>query len=782
MIYRIGFTDPSKEKIIINPGEINSETPIGLLGKNYKRYGEIVAESFLHLLENFSYDEAPENPVEGQLWYNNDDKKIRLWDGTDWRLLLDSIDFGQVENVYYVAKNGNDSNSGRTLGDPFLTIDKALQVIRDIDNSGASRSATTIFVKSGTYRLNNPVFVPKNVAIVGDSLRTVTVRPQNPTLDMFWVSNATYLTQMTFKGHKSPSAAIAFPPDGSAGIITTSPYVQNCSSITSTGTGMRVDGSHTEGLKSMVVDAYTQYNQGGIGIHMLNRGNTQLVSVFTICCHKAIFCENGGFCSLTNSNSSFGDFALYSDGVSEPLYGAKVVSQDAINVFTINNLTTKPNIGDAVKFSGDENYYTISETSDLTINSTEIIEPAFSTQSSELLNARTDILDNKRLIKIETINYLTNTYPDFIYDQFRCSRDVGYIIDSVADDMVFGSNYRSIIAGLSYYRSTAGKVLDEQLTETILAIQFVRDSILALLQEGSTPHIRVTNLFSTMINIIINGESSVPSRIFENPINGNLNRIRAKDILQANRQFLIEEGIAYISQQYPSLSYDNTKCRRDIGLIVDAITYDVLYFGNSQTADVADEYYNGGVLQIPTAEKQATIDTYNYIKDIAADCVINVTVTRLNDVVVQDTSLPASNSTQRNRIIELFGLVVELLQNGYTAIIGLEEAANGEYNINTAITFHQFSLIVSSGHTFEWIGAGTNINTALPYLGGVAIRENQVIQVNSGRVYFTGTDQRGDFRIGTELTINRARGTIEGRVFRRSLYGILTPYILGLQE
>ena len=90
--------------------------------------------------------------------------------------------------------------------------------------------------------------------------------------------------------------------------------------------------------------------------------------------------------------------------------------------------------------------------------------------------------------------------------------------------------------------------------------------------------------------------------------------------------------------------------------------------------------------------------------------------------------------------------------------------------------------ITSSGHTFEWIGAGTDVNTALPYLGGVPKSENQVIEINGGRVYFTGTDQKGDFSIGTGLKINRARGTVEGRVFRRSLYSTLTPYILALGE
>ena len=77
---------------------------------------------------------------------------------------------------------------------------------------------------------------------------------------------------------------------------------------------MRVDGSVVTGLRSMVVDAYTQYNQGGIGVHHLNRGNTQLVSIFTISCDISIMCETGGFCSLTNSNTSFGDFGMYASG------------------------------------------------------------------------------------------------------------------------------------------------------------------------------------------------------------------------------------------------------------------------------------------------------------------------------------------------------------------------------------------------------------------------------------------------------------------------------------
>jgi hypothetical protein len=96
------------------------------------------------------------------------------------------------------------------------------------------------------------------------------------------------------------------------------------------------------------------------------------------------------------------------------------------------------------------------------------------------------------------------------------------------------------------------------------------------------------------------------------------------------------------------------------------------------------------------------------------------------------------------------------------------------------VTFHQYSQIQSSAHNFEWIGAGTNINAALPYLGGEPITENQAVAVNNGKVYYTGTDQQGDFRIGNDLVINNTIGTISGRTVTKSLFAVMTPYILAI--
>lgn len=261
---------------------------------------------------------------------------------------------GDADNVLYVSKSGNDSNDGKTLDSAKLTIAAAAAI---------ATSGTTIFVKAGDYTEVNPISLQPRVTVVGDNLRAVSVRPANPTQDIFWVRNGCYITGITFRDHLSPSAAVAFPSTG-AGTIVTSPYVQNCSSITTTGCGMRIDGSLAGGLKSMVLDSYTQFNQGGKGIHIINQGYAQLVSIFTICCSIGIHCESGGQCSVANSNNSFGDYALVSDGQSPILYSGTVVS--FVNgVVEVSGLSVRPSVNDSFRFAGDTTWYTVNSASPL---------------------------------------------------------------------------------------------------------------------------------------------------------------------------------------------------------------------------------------------------------------------------------------------------------------------------------------------------------------------------------------------------------------------------------
>ena len=100
---------------------------------------------------------------------------------------------------------------------------------------------------------------------------------------------------------------------------------------------------------------------------------------------------------------------------------------------------------------------------------------------------------------------------------------------------------------------------------------------------------------------------------------------------------------------------------------------------------------------------------------------------------------------------------------------------------DTQVKFVRLSRIITSSHSFEYIGAGTDINTSNPFQGGKPIPENEVIAINGGQVPFTSTDQKGNFRIGDGLTIDQTTSTIRGRDFNRAIQAQLTPLILALR-
>ena len=229
-------------------------------------------------------------------------------------------------NVLYVAKDGGDGNNGTSIDNAFLTIKAAV---------GFAQSGTTVKVLSEKYTEDNPISVPAFVSIVGDDQRTVEVTASNTTSDIFHVRKGDKLANMTFKGHLAPAAAVAFPTDEIAenvgGGKWKGPYIQNCTSDTTTGTGVYIDGDQARLLKAMNVDAFTQYNQGGIGVAVTNGGFAQLVSLFTICCQEAVRVDKGGQADIANSNCSFGTYGLTARGVSDLQYTGIVTSTAAIS-------------------------------------------------------------------------------------------------------------------------------------------------------------------------------------------------------------------------------------------------------------------------------------------------------------------------------------------------------------------------------------------------------------------------------------------------------------------
>jgi len=83
MAYNVTKTDGTP-LAIVRDRELDTTTPIKLLGKNYSGYGEIMAENLVQMLEHFSNPVAPTNPIVGQFWWNSNTRVISVFDGIKW--------------------------------------------------------------------------------------------------------------------------------------------------------------------------------------------------------------------------------------------------------------------------------------------------------------------------------------------------------------------------------------------------------------------------------------------------------------------------------------------------------------------------------------------------------------------------------------------------------------------------------------------------------------------------------------------------------------------------
>ena len=97
------------------------------------------------------------------------------------------------------------------------------------------------------------------------------------------------------------------------------------------------------------------------------------------------------------------------------------------------------------------------------------------------------------------------------------------------------------------------------------------------------------------------------------------------------------------------------------------------------------------------------------------------------------------------------------------------------------IEMRRISRILTSGHSFEYIGTGTDINTSTPLKGAVPIKENEIVFRDGGQIPFTSTDQQGNFNIGEGIQINQQTSTITGRDFSKAIQAEVTPLILALR-
>jgi hypothetical protein len=310
-----------------------------------------------------------------------------------------------------------------------------------------------------------------------------------------------------------------------------------------------------------------------------------------------------------------------------------------------------------------------------------ITQATYSNGNATYLGIRTTVLASLSTIQASTITYLNQTSTS--YNQARCYRDVGYIVKAVLADLVFASNYQSTKAGLSYLTNYASVVTAKQKAQTLSGINKARDLVLTYTADAGAIS-AITSNFAIVTNIINTGVSAFDATAltYGNPSGVAVGYSNAKAILAANRTFMQAELVAWLTVTYDTsliTGYSSATFSRNVGYIIDALTYDMLYSGNSQTVDTAKLYYSG-VVAIDAA--------YGRLKTIIQQVVQNQTVTKSSgNSQTQNVSLSAGTSAAGTTLAGLIdnlltiesdgGLTITVTTNTTGIIAGMQIAGTG---------------------------------------------------------------------------------------------------------
>ena len=550
-------------------------------------------------------------------------------------------------NLIWVTKDGKDTNTGKKQGDAKATIKAAV---------ADSKEGTVIRVTAGIYEEDNPIKLPPQVSIVGDSLREVTVTPLNDD-DLFYVGAGNYITGMSYVKEQNtyPLAIVSFDPSDKP-YINQSTYVQNCTNFIPNSIGMKIDGNNALGpLKSMVLDSFTQYNPNGIGISITNEGYAQLVSLFTICSDISVYCGTGGACDLTNSNSSFGNKALVANGVSPLKYNARVATEINPSDFIIEVDLSTPSfyVTDASynNITGDVQIYTDSPHEFVSGMSVEIVGLAFTCNSSpnftnigRYQDAANMILLNKQEIVDKSLASIALGHSDFYFPGDNQTTAYSRYKDA----------YRLIIKNKE-------EIVDKSLAS--IAIGYP--------------------------DFYFPGDTQTNSRS---------QYFDSYRLIQLNKSEIV--GIAWtaIINQYPTVSSTETKCKRDLGYFVDAISTDIFTGGNRYSRDFTKQYFDSDGNPITNGindieEINAALVGFTTVRELMKQAITNTLVgSAYSDLTITADPNPLNGPISNTNPTSCDGV-----QHQINTLVSIVTTVIGNSNVGFLTTFTENKGVFTPG-------------------------------------------------------------------------------------
>ena len=669
----------------------------------------------------------------------------------------------------YVAKNGNDSNSG-------LTLDLAKQTIKAA--VGIAVTGDTVKVSPGTYEEDNPIILPEDVSIEGAELRNCIIMPENPGLDLFLVSNGNHITDLSFQGQTATnnSAVVAFKPLVG---VSSNRFFDAARIIRY---NLDFIASEASGYISS-----TAYQNPVVAINTSNYKN-HIKSTLLAVCHDII---RGGNSKCVGVGLSFYTGGVINAGIGTTtrdalLYAAGIAKSCINNVLWNGNYQTEFTQIRDLSIQADP-----STGSNTNINScSNVVSAIYS-----CVGVVTTIIG----VGTTSVGTLFNrTYPGnagigTTNPNNIPSQGVGLVTKGP-----YIRNCTNFIPGsigmkVDGFHADPGDKEDMGITGMMSVdsyTQYNQGGIGVEVSNGA--YAQLVSIFTICTNkaIVTKGGGQC-------------------DITNSNSSFgtqgLVSDGVSdptsLSSYRYTGEVASNAS-EGDLTIAISGIGKERPYSG--QALYFEELYYEiegvtiidggSGFTEAPSvmflgSPSGPSAIAAEAIATIADGKVVSITMVgngrnyTLADLVPGAT-LSGGGGSGFNIVPNSRPLYYQVrsatLPSAGISTVTFANPLNNDVGIGTTAFLFRQSLQIVSSHSFEYIGAGNSIEFARPSKGGITIQENEIIKINGGEIAYTSTDQDGNFAIGDDLVIDQSTGTIRGRSFERSLLNTVTPFIIAL--
>ena len=573
------------------------------------------------------------------------------------------------------------------------------------------------------------------------------------TEDMFYMRNGTGLRNCTITGlagtlgsansygTKRPTAG-AFvsldpgwgPAHTDAWIINKSPYVQNVTTFGTGCVGCKIDGDlHDGGNDSIVANDFTQIISDGIGVWCTNLGRTELVSVFSYYGHIGYLAENGGKIRATNGNSSYGAFGTVAEGIDStetPLGGN--VDNFALQAIVSNVLTNGDDILTLEYLNAGVNY---------TAGATTIT--AIGEGYGAAVNAVQTVNGGVHEIRLtETVESPSNFGGAGYLDAQNVAQsgNTTQIVISNTDTRV-----NAAYVGMAIYLTAGVGAGQYGYIDT-----YNSGTKTATIKKCSDDTAGWDHVIGTAIEATLNETTTYsiePRLSFTAPPSG----LYADTT--AGRPVIADGKIARITLWNPGSGYSS------------APTMTVTDPNNTVEVPFTIRIGNG-VLTQPTwtdrgtgmATASATVDGDGYADMFQPGSLVNVSdIATMPQAGANITFASIPNKyfklvTIRN----VFGSGPYTAQFQVSPDISISDAPADDVAFETRIRYSQVRL---TGHDFLDIGTGNFADTNYPNTPVNAVDPTKETVVGGGgRVFYTTTDQDGNFRVGGLFNVEQSTG------------------------